>query len=240
MKRVVSQLIPARWRDALRERFSERAYRRLAYSQEGEDLLLHRLFDGQPTGIYVDVGAHHPFRFSNTCLLHKQGWRGINIDALPGSMVSFERFRPRDVNLELGVAAEPADLEFFIFLEPALNTFDPNLADERQALGWQLKATKTVKCLPLNQILERELPRLNADNIDLLSVDVEGLDLDVLRSNDWTRFSPRVLLIEVLDQDVAGVINSEIGEYCVALGYSPFAKMHHSVVFLRADTVPRK
>ena len=113
MKHVLRQLLPAKLRSLLRDRLGKRLYGRLSYSQEGEDLVLHRLFEGQATGIYVDVGAHHPFRFSNTCLLHTRGWRGINIDATPGSMAQFQRFRPRDVNLELGVAAEPAELEFF-------------------------------------------------------------------------------------------------------------------------------
>src|SRR5436309_16100262 len=106
MRRALSRVIPARWRSVLRERFGARTYGNLAYSQEGEDLVLRRIFETQAKGIYVDVGAHHPFRFSNTCLLHKRGWRGINIDAMPGSMTLFERFRPLDVNLELGVGVE--------------------------------------------------------------------------------------------------------------------------------------
>lgn len=234
MKHVLSQFLPARLRNSLRERFGERVYSRLTYSQEGEDLVLHRLFEDQPTGIYVDVGAHHPFRFSNTCLLHKRGWRGVNIDAFPGSMVQFERFRPRDVNLELGVCIEPAELKFFVFHEPALNTFDAKLARDRQALGWPLAGTRQVKCRPLAHILDRVLPRLGVEDIDLLTIDVEGLDLDVLRSNDWTRFRPRAVVVEVLDQDLPGVIQSEVGRYCSGIGYQPFAKLHHTVVFLRS------
>ena len=233
MKHVLKHLVPLRWRNSLRERFAERLSRRFAFSQEGEDLVLQRLFEGQRSGVYVDVGAHHPFRFSNTCLLHKQGWRGINIDAMPGSMARFDRFRPGDINLELGVGAQPSTLEFFVFREPALNTFDPAMARERQAMGWPLAETKTVQCLPLAQILDRELPRLGANNFDLLTVDVEGLDLEVLRSNDWTRFLPRALAVEILDRDFSGVLQSDIGIYCASIGYLPFAKLHHTVVFLR-------
>ena len=206
----------------LRDRFGERLYSRLSYSQEGEDLVLHRLFDGQPTGIYVDVGAHHPFRFSNTCLLYKRGWRGINIDAAPGSMALFQRFRPRDVNLEIGVGAEPIELEFFVFREAALNTFDVTVID-RQDLGWELIGARKVQCVPLASILGRELPRLGVDNIDLLTVDVEGFDLSVLRSNDWNRYRPRALVVEILDQNLSGVIHSEVARYCAGVGYEPFA-----------------
>lgn len=74
-----------------------------SYSQEGEDMILHRIFERQCKGFYVDIGAHHPFRFSNTYLFYKRGWSGINIDAMPGSMNIFNKFRNRDINLEYGI-----------------------------------------------------------------------------------------------------------------------------------------
>ncbi|MFT7246563.1 MAG: hypothetical protein ACI82A_003940, partial [Candidatus Azotimanducaceae bacterium] len=70
-----------------------------SWSQEGEDQILRRIFEQQSTGFYVDVGAHHPKRFSNTFLFYKLGWQGINIDAMPGSMALFNRERSRDLNL---------------------------------------------------------------------------------------------------------------------------------------------
>lgn len=79
-------------------------YHTKSYAQEGEDMILHRIFERQSVGFYVDVGAHHPFRFSNTYLFYQKGWRGINIDAMPNSMRLFNRFRPRDINLECGIS----------------------------------------------------------------------------------------------------------------------------------------
>lgn len=73
------------------------------YSQEGEDMVLRKIFKNQKKGFYVDIGAHHPKRFSNTHLLYKKGWKGINIDVTPGSIKLFNQLRPRDTNLELGV-----------------------------------------------------------------------------------------------------------------------------------------
>jgi hypothetical protein len=74
-----------------------------SWSQEGEDLILQRIFEGQTTGFYIDVGAHHPRRFSNTFSFYRLGWQGLNIDAMPGSMVAFEKDRPPDINLEIGI-----------------------------------------------------------------------------------------------------------------------------------------
>ena len=80
-------------------------YSNISYSLQGEDMVLKELFADKNQGFYVDVGAHHPFRFSNTYLFYKKGWRGINIDAMPRSMELFDKFRPRDINIECGVAS---------------------------------------------------------------------------------------------------------------------------------------
>src|SRR3989304_3055726 len=106
-------------------------YYRVSFAQEGEDLLLVSLFEGQASGFYVDVGAHHPRRYSNTLALYSKGWNGINIDAMPGSMRPFQEARPRDINLELAISDERRVLTYYEFNEPALNGFDPELARRR-------------------------------------------------------------------------------------------------------------
>jgi FkbM family methyltransferase len=72
---------------------------RLSYAQEGEDVLLDRLLAKQTDGFYVDVGAHHPKRFSNTHYFYMRGWSGINIEPNPVVVGSFRQMRRRDINL---------------------------------------------------------------------------------------------------------------------------------------------
>ena len=84
-------------------------------SQNGEDVMIRGLFAGQRYGFFVDVGAHHPFRFSNTYLLYRAGWSGLNIDALPGTKRLFDRYRPRDITIEAGVATAEGVLEYWSF-----------------------------------------------------------------------------------------------------------------------------
>src|SRR5215207_3271493 len=96
-----------------------------SYAQEGEDLVLRRLFEERTTGFFVDVGAHHPRRFSNTYLFYRAGWRGINVEPNPDLTPLFARERPRDVTLQLGVSDVPGMLTYFRFNDGALNTFDP-------------------------------------------------------------------------------------------------------------------
>jgi hypothetical protein len=168
----------------------ERVYKRLAelknayipaslksYSQEGEDLILLRIFEKKRTGFYVDVGAHHPFRFSNTYLFYRMGWRGINIDATPGSMKFFNKFRKRDINIEVAIGEKEDILTFYIFNEPALNTFNENLARQRNGkMGYYIIKELPLKVLPLSKILEEYLPE--GQEIDFLNVDVEGKDFE--------------------------------------------------------------
>jgi hypothetical protein len=104
-----------------------------SWSQEGEDMILRRLFEKKKTGFYVDVGAHHPKHFSNTYFFYRMGWNGINIDALPGTKKEFDKYRGRDINLELGVAKQEGILNYYVYNDHALNTFSVSLVEKRKA-----------------------------------------------------------------------------------------------------------
>jgi FkbM family methyltransferase len=181
---------------------SNRKFARVSYSQEAEDLLLagflHRVGkESDYEGFYVDVGAHHPFRFSNTAIFYDMGWRGINIEPDSYLIKNFYKYRPRDINLNFGVANEEKDLNFFIFNDPALNTFSEELAKKIDGHEiYKIKEKKIVQVHKLKNLLEKYLPR--EQKIDFMSIDVEGLDLEVLKSNDWEKFSPHFILVETL------------------------------------------
>ena len=199
------------------------------YSQEGEDILLSRIFGEQAEGFYVDVGAHHPRRFSNTCFFYKRGWRGINIDALPGSMKVFQKFRPRDINLELAVSEREQVLTYYMFNEPALNGFSKTISEKRQTDEYKITNTIDVLAFPLYVILDKHLPL--GQSIDFLSVDVEGLDLQVLESNDWKKYSPKVILVEILANNLTAIENDPVYNYMVNQGYILFAKLFFTCLF---------
>ncbi|HWR59941.1 MAG TPA: FkbM family methyltransferase, partial [Thermodesulfovibrionales bacterium] len=120
---TLKRIIPEKYWIILRQRLSLSGFRTWSYSQEGEDLILRRIFSNITNGFYVDIGAHHPKRFSNTYLFYRQGWCGINIDAMPGSMKLFNKFRPRDINLEFAVANGNNKMTYYEFNLPALNSF---------------------------------------------------------------------------------------------------------------------
>lgn len=199
-----------------------------SYSQEGEDLILKRLFNKQD-GFYVDVGAHHPRRFSNTFLFYKKGWKGINIDAMPGSMKLFKEQRSRDINLEIPIAKEHKALTYFQFNEPALNTFCHELALSRKE-PYRIIEKQSMEAFPLKEILEKHLTK--GQFIDFLSVDVEGLDLEVLQSNDWSRFRPKVVLVEKLYRSLHQLQDEPIHYFMTDQNYQFFAKAVNTTFYI--------
>jgi len=207
------------------------AYSVRAYSQEGEDMILRRLFEDEKQGFYVDVGAHHPRLFSNTCLFYAMGWRGINIDSLPGSMKRFQRARPRDINLEKAVSDKSETLTFYVFDEPALSGFSETLTKKRVAEGeYHIIGQYQVTTEPLRDILDAYLPK--GQRIDFLSVDVEGHDLRVLRSNDWGKYRPRAVLVESLETSLEEILESETYRFMKSERYALLGKSLSTLIFI--------
>lgn len=205
-------------------------YARLSYSQEGEDMVLARIFEGMDKGFYIDIGAHHPQRFSNTMYFYKRGWRGINIDATPGSMAPFIIERPEDINLEFPVSEKDQILTYHIFNESALNTFSEELATEYSKTSNYIITSKVaLKTTTLASILDHSLPE--NQEIDFLSIDVEGLDFNVLKSNNWTKYKPKIVLLECLKFEINAFLISELYEYMLKKGYGFYCKTVNTVFF---------
>jgi FkbM family methyltransferase len=209
----------------------------LAYSQDGEDMILRRLFEGRKSGFYIDIGAHHPYRFSNTCYFYRRGWRGMNVDPNPDAIEVFRRDRPSDINICVGVSDTTEILSFHLFNEPALNTFDARLAAERARLpGYRLLEARSVAVRRLDDLLAEYLPQ--GQKIDFMSIDVEGLDLSVLRSNDWIRFRPCMLLVEAHERTVLAVENDPINLFVVSAGYRLIAKTLNTLIYEDGSSAP--
>jgi FkbM family methyltransferase len=202
-----------------------------SYAQEGEDMILRRIFAYEKNGFYVDVGAHHPKRFSNTYFFYKQGWSGINIDAMPGSMKTFKEYRPRDINIEVPISVEPKLLQYYIFNETALNGFDPELSKNRDDKLSQYKIVEAIdlETRRLDDVLDQYLPKDKV--IDFLSIDVEGLDFEVLESNNWNKYKPEVVLIEIIGSTLSELQNHKISQFLSYLGYTIYAKTVNTVIY---------
>ncbi len=204
----------------------------ISYSQEGEDILLTgKLMSISPPGFFVDIGAHHPTRFSNTFLLYNHGWRGINIEATPGAIAEFKRLRPEDINIECAISDKNTPLHFHIFKEPALNTFDARRAQALVAAGWDLAEVKTLTPKPLAGVLDAHLPPETA--IRLMNIDVEGEEMGVLASNNWDKYVPEWIILEIRDTPVRELFQTPEMMFLTEKGYELVSRLKQSVILHR-------
>lgn len=197
------------------------------YSKSGEDAILFNLFynklANRAKGFYVDIGAHHPTFQSNTFLFYKNGWSGINIDADPDSINQLAKNRKRDINLNIGVGEKSSSLTFYR-LEKGYETMNSFSLKNLKDLGIENKIRDEIKIQvkPLKLILEETLPKGKA--IDFIDIDVEGMDLDVLKSNDWNQFRPKVVLIEADKRNISEIIQHPIYTFLKSVDYELIAK----------------
>lgn len=203
---------------------------RRSYSQEGEDIVLKSLFSDKKKGFYVDIGAHHPFRFSNTYLFYKQGWRGVNIDATPGSMELFRKYRPRDINIEMPISNNNKKVNYYMFDEPALNSFSTSLSKDRDVYTkYNIKRIIKLKPKKLSVVLNKYIPKKT--KIDFMSVDVEGFEYEVLVSNNWKKYSPKYLLVELLNYVQHTVDKDRVCSYLYSQKYEIVSKIGRTTLF---------
>ena len=104
-----------------------------------------------------------------------------------------------------------------------------SISEGRQNKQYQIERIVSIPSFPLSKILDTHLPL--DQKINFLSVDVEGLDLTVLASNDWEKYRPKVVLVEVLDTSLNKLEKDPIYSYMVTQGYTLFAKLVHTCIF---------
>jgi FkbM family methyltransferase len=175
--------------------------RRLSYAQQGEDVVLQTVFEhlGIARPSYLDIGAFHPSISNNTFLFYVRGSRGVLVEPNPFMASFLRKARPKDVVLDVGVSVDGrAEADYYVIRErPQLNTFSREQADRYVAESGPGTIEKVVK-MPLRAVNEILAEHFAAAPPDLVSIDVEGLDLPLLQTLDFSRFRPAVLCVETL------------------------------------------
>jgi FkbM family methyltransferase len=202
----------------------------ISWSQGAEDLALASIFQNKPIGKYIDVGAHHPSRFSVTRKLYQGGWSGINVEANPKLLREFEKFRPRDLNLNF-VVGQLESYSLAVFEEPALSTVNTEWKRKFLSEKNSLKETINVPGITLRNIQDTY-----GDGVpfDLLTIDAEGSDLDVLMSfnfeNSDRKIYPKVIMIET-EPGVENILSTPMASLLYKYGYELWFALPMSSVF---------
>lgn len=204
---------------------------RLISSQCGEDLIIESIIPTQRKGFYVDVGANHPIKFSNTRLFYKKGWNGINIEPNHARMWLFKLLRRRDINLNVGIGQTVSEMNFHVFKESTLSTFDAAAASSYVNMGHPIQHVVHIPIRPLRDILAEHT---QGKEIDILSVDTEGFDMEVLESNDWNIYRPRFVILETLEYNRHGEgkkLNRTFDPYMESVGYTVRAETYINTIY---------
>ena len=172
----------------------------VTHAQHGDDIIIRAVFDnlGIDNPSYLDIGAHHPTNISNTKLFYDAGSRGINVEANPNLFSQFMIDRPYDVNLNFGVGKESGFIPFYMVDNySGRNSFDFETVNAfvQDYPEFSIKQVVDLPVMTVAQILSnRTIP-------DFLTIDVEGLDYDILKSIDYERYPFKVICVEVGGSD---------------------------------------
>lgn len=207
-----------------------------SYSGEGEDMILRKIFYKKEKGFFVDIGAFHPKKSSNTHFFYKKGWSGINIDAMPGSMDIFKKLRPKDINIEIPIGLDGEKIKYYEFEDKALNGFETEymiLKDQSKSQN-KIRKIHEMQSRSLNSILDEYLPR--EKKIDFMSIDVEGNEMRVLSGLNLEKYRPEWILIEIWNFEMKESISNPVDELLRISGYLPTAKTINTVFYMRKDS----
>ena len=164
-----------------------------SYSMFGEDVFIEKFFKNKSKGIYVDVGCYHPLDGNNTYLLFKKGWKGINIDLNKTSIELFNKARKNDLNLRIAVSNKFKKIKYFYRKKiNMLNTINKKFANSSFRKGFK---TSFVQADTLNSVLGKS--KLKNKKIDFLNLDIEGNEINALKSLNFKKYSPKLICVEI-------------------------------------------
>lgn len=213
--------------------YSEKTYK-VSYSQCGEDLIIDFAFRELRMNkiTYLDIGAHHPTYLNNTAFFYKKGDTGVCVEPDPALFAKIKRARSKDVCLNVGIGDGSAgEADFYIMSGKTLNTFSKTEAERYVSYGNQ-KIEKVIK-MPLvsvNEIVSRHFKGAP----DLVSLDVEGYDLVILKSFDFKRFRPKIWCIETLTytEDHSETKIRETIDYLLSKDYFIYGDTYINTIFV--------
>lgn len=231
MKKILIKILNIR-------KMFQKEYKHLSYSQCGEDIIIKYIFDQlkikKPS--YIDIGAYDPFNMSNTYLLYKNGSHGLCIEPNPILFKKIKKYRKKDICLNIGIKTnlENNIADFYVMSANTLSTFSKTEADrfvkeENQKIEYVLK----IPVFSINKIIEDNFKSCP----NFISLDIEGLDFEVLKDLDFKRFKPEILCIETLTftENATEKKLKNIIDFMEKSGYFVYADTYINTIFVNKE-----
>lgn len=206
-----------------------------SYSGGAQDLIIDYFFKNKKDGVYIDIGCYHPFNGNNTSLLYSRGWSGINIDLDFHTIDFFNYIRKRDENINVAISNTGGERDMFFFHNrSAINS----LSEMRRESA---KETRKIQTKTLNTVIEKS--KFKNKKINLLSIDVEGHELEVIKSIDLKKYYPDMIVVEHLEtdilknlefhnQNIENILKTDLYKYMIENDYHFVNWLHSDLVFV--------
>lgn len=208
----------------MKNKLKELIFKRLniSFSKSGDDIQLNKLIGSTIPGVYVDIGCWHPIKASNTYYFYLRGWKGICIDPNPELGMLYKNFRPKDNFINCAVGKDLKNFKYYMLEDhySSMNTLDFDFIKKHNLVD-RIKKTIDVPTFSLKKILDVNIKE--NDRLDFFDIDVEGFDLEVLKTNDWVKYRPKIVVIET-DLSLKDDLNSEIVNYLGSKDYRLIGK----------------
>lgn len=201
-------------------------------SNWGVDLIVKDIFKNKKNGVYIDVGCHHPLINNNTNLLNLIGWKGINVDLDFNSIDMFNYFRPKDYNIKIALSDKKGFSNLYFFHNRAAkNTIS-------KVRGKGAKTIREIQVDTLNNVIKNCKFKINT--IDLLSIDVEGNELNVLKGLNFNKYKPKIVILEFIrpnvkefyQNDIKDITKSNIYKFMINRNYKLINWVHDDLIFI--------
>ena len=206
-----------------------------SYSGGAQDLIINYFFKNKKKGTYIDVGCYHPYIGNNTKLLYDKGWSGINIDLDFHTIDFFNFVRKRDENINIAISDKEGEKDLYFFHNrSSINS----LSEIRKK---EAKEIRKIQTKTLNSIFENS--KFKNEQINLLLIDVEGHEIEVLKSFNLEKYAPEMLVIEFLERDIinnsefhnqniSAILNSEVYKHMIKNNYHFVNWLHIDLIFV--------
>lgn len=224
------------------QKFKRNKFLKKSYSSSAQDIIIDHFFKDKSKGVYIDVGCYHPYKGNNTKVLYDRGWSGINIDLDFHTIDLFNYIRKKDENINIAISEKEGEYDLYHFHNrSALNSLDANRKNNA-------KEVKKVKTKTLNSIIENS--KFQYNKINLLSIDVEGHELEVIKSIDLKKYAPEIILIEFMEeklneikfynQNINFIIESDLYKHMTMNNYYFVNWVNNDLVFAHNDIRNKK
>ncbi len=180
---------------------------------------------------YLDIGSAHPLMINNTYFFYKKGFRGVCVDANPNLGVIYQAERSEDIFINAGITFnDKNEQDFYMMNVPELNTFDHKEAERLVAEhDFKIDNVIKVKTMNINSIIETYCE----STPELISIDIEGLDFDVLKSLNYDKYRSKIIIVEVASYGkLKQNEGKEIAKFMEGKSYRWWGNVGYSSIFI--------